>query len=170
MVNRVECHSHSASKYSSSAVSSRGSGGTGKELIRGRLALMLSIDICRFRLAVSGWLMSSDNAEAFVWLVSCSASEFGMERFKLSIWNWAMRLFSSRWVSSSKRRMSASVKPWYSSCQHQAWRCARRIVLRRAGKGNKAMLNSSVPVWITYFVDETFTFTLHAPVAKLHAA
>ena len=128
---------HSASKYSSSCVSSRGNGGTGNELMRERLALMLSMDICRFRLIANGSLRRSASAVVVGWFVSFvsfSSWTLLLVKVKCWLWNWAIRLFNSRCVSSSRRRISAKVKPWYSSCQHQAWRCARKMVLRRAAR------------------------------------
>ena len=51
---------HSASKYSSSAVSSRGNGGTGNELILNLFAFKLSTDVCRLCFVDNGSLIVVD--------------------------------------------------------------------------------------------------------------
>ena len=54
----------------------------------------------------------------------------GTETVSLSVYSFIFSCKASC-VSRSSLRMSAIVRPWYSSCQHQAWRCARNIVFRK---------------------------------------
>ena len=74
---------------------------------------------------------SSASIELIASLTSWSLSGEGappLASVASSAWlNWAIFLARASWVSSSSCLMSSMVRPYHSSCQHQACRWARTI-------------------------------------------
>lgn len=100
--------------------------------------------------SLASWSLSGDGAPPLASVAS-------------SAWlNWAIFLARASWVSSSNCLMSSIVRPYHSSCQHQACRWARTITFlsprerqgacdtrKHVTSGCGLKLNNT-PVWIWY--------------------